>query len=422
MVTTPQVLIVDDSTAVTQWLQERIRQVCGVECAVAGTLAAAERVIRTAEPQFPVAVLDLNLPDARDEEVIQRVQAAGIAVIVLTGSEDAALRRSLLDQGVSDYVRKDSVGVDYVARQVRRMLRSDALHILVVDDSRSYRQYLSGRLRQHGYRVSEARDGAEALELVRGDDRIAMVITDYHMPNMDGLQMTAALRRFKSFDELAIIALSQSGGPELLAQFLRGGASDFLHKSFSTEELFCRVDRNIDALLSLAEARHASNHDYLTGLPNRRDFMRRAARFHEQARSGSHSLVLAMLDADHFKRINDEFGHHVGDLALIAMAGALREASLPEGLCARMGGEEFVLLLPDMTEKDAQIALENLRLAVSRLVVDADHAAVRFTVSIGATMKPGASLDEMVDRADAALYQAKSDGRNRVVMKGAADG
>ena len=410
------VLIVEDSASVTELLQERIEQICGVACAVASTLADAERLLETPQANFAVAVVDLNLPDAREGAVIDRILGAGIPSIVLTGSENPQLRRALLDRGVSDYVKKDSVGVDYVARQIRRMLGAGNHRILMVDDSRSYREYLSGLLVQHGYSVSQAGDGVAGLEMLRQDERIRMVITDYHMPGMDGLQMIAAMRRLKSFDQLAIIALSRSGGPELTARFLKGGASDFLHKSFSTEELFCRVDQNMDMLLSLAEARHASHHDYLTGLPNRRDFMNRATRAHRQAVEDGSGLAVAILDADYFKRINDQYGHYLGDQALVAMATALRQAAGADGICARMGGEEFALLLPERSRAQAQEELDRLRLAVADIVLQGDEGPIRFTVSIGATMVPGTSVEDMLDRADAALYRAKAGGRDRVVI------
>lgn len=410
------VLIVEDSLSVAELLKERITEVCGAQCVVAPTLAAASSLIGAAARDFAVAVLDLNLPDARDGAVIDLILGAGIPSIILTGSENPMLRQSLLDRGVSDYVKKDAVGVDYVARQIRRMLNADSYRILIVDDSRSYREYLTGLLEQHGYQVSQAEDGAAGLAKLQEDDSIRMVITDFHMPHMDGLQMTAAMRRIKSFDQLAIIALSQSGAPDLLTRFLRGGASDFLHKSFSVEELFCRVDQNIDILISLAEARHASNHDYLTGLPNRRDFMRRATRLRETAVAEASALCVAVLDADHFKRLNDQYGHHMGDIALIELARMLRQAAGEHGLCARMGGEEFALFLPRCTRERAAVALEALRLAVSEIVLENAAHPVSFTVSIGATMDPGKSIGDMLDRADAALYSAKSAGRNRVVI------
>lgn len=363
-----------------------------------------------------MAVLDLNLPDAPQGAAIDLVLGEGIPFIILTGSEHPGLRKSLLDRGASDYVQKDSVGIDYVARQVRRILQAGDHRILIVDDSRSFREYLSALLVQHGYSVCTAADGLEGLEALKQDDSIRMVITDYHMPRMDGLKMTSAMRRFRSFEQLAIIALSQSGGPELLAKFLKGGASDFLHKSFSIEELFCRVDQNIEMLISLAAARHASNHDYLTGLPNRRHFMSRGRHRHEESLADSTALVVAIVDADHFKQINDRFGHHVGDLALVSMAKALRQAVGAGGLCARMGGEEFAILLPQCGRAHAQELLEALRQTVAALVLQNDGEPVRFTISIGATNAPGKGLEDMLDRADAALYQAKSAGRNRVVM------
>ncbi len=410
------VLIVEDSVSVAELLRERIGECCGTQCAVARTLADAQALIAGTPLGFSVAVLDLNLPDAREGDVLDPIMDAGIPSIVLTGSEDEALRQSVLARGVSDYVKKDAVGVDYVARQIRRMLNADRYRILIVDDARSYREYLGGLLEQHGYLVTQAEDGEAGLQKLQHDDSIRMVITDYHMPRMNGLQMTAAMRRLKSFDQLGIIALSQSGAPDLLTRFLRGGASDFLHKSFSVEELFCRVDQNIDILISLAEARHASNHDYLTGLPNRRDFMRRATVLRDSALADATGVCVAVIDADHFKRLNDQYGHHMGDVALIELAQALRQAAGEHGLCARMGGEEFALLLARCTRERAAGVLETLRCAVSEVVLENATDPVSFTVSIGATIEPGKSLEDMLDRADAALYSAKSGGRDRVVF------
>ena len=412
------VLIVEDSPSVAELLQDRLAGIAGARCQVAPTLAQARCLIEADGAQYAVAVLDLNLPDAREGAVLDLVLGAGIPSIVLTGSDNAKVRQAVLDRGVSDYVTKDSVGIDYVARQIRRMLRAGDHRILIVDDSRSYREYLAGLLSQHGYQVSTAADGLAGLSALEQDASIRMVITDYHMPRMDGLQMTAAMRRLKSFEHLAIIALSQSGGPELLAKFLKGGASDFLHKSFSTEELFCRVDQNIDMLLSLAEARHASNHDYLTGLPNRRDFMSRARGLHQQACRNATGLMTAILDADHFKQINDRFGHHLGDQALIALARVLGEHGGQQGLAARLGGEEFALMLPVIGCEQAEHRLEALRADVAAIELSHTGEIVRFTVSIGATIDPGRGVEEMLDRADAALYRAKSTGRNRVVVVG----
>ncbi|MEE4296932.1 MAG: response regulator, partial [Wenzhouxiangella sp.] len=123
------------------------------------------------------------------------IRKAGVPAIVLSSSSDEKIRERALAAGASDYVSKDTFGVDYVARQIRRMLQAAQNRILIVDDSRSFREHMSSLLQQHGYQTVQAGDGEQGLAAVKRDPSISMVITDYHMPRMDGLKMTVALRR-----------------------------------------------------------------------------------------------------------------------------------------------------------------------------------------------------------------------------------
>lgn len=398
-------------------LAASINSVDCIQCRVAASYAEARRLLDQYRDGFFVAVLDLNLPDAPDGEIIDLVQPYGIPIVVLTGNEEHASRETMFERGVADYVVKDSlVGIDYVARLVKRMAQNHSTDVLVVDDSRTFRQFVETLLERHGYRVLGAADGREGLEQLQAHPDIRLVITDYNMPRMDGLEMVAEIRKIRSHEEVAIICVSDTRKEGGVARFLKGGASDYLHKPFCIEEFYCRVDQNIDMLRVVRRARDAANRDFLTGLYNRRYFFEHARRLHERARYGELHIVLAMIDADHFKSINDTFGHQAGDDALVELAAVLRDQVEGRGLVARFGGEEFVCVFQPDRKADIALFLEQLRQKIGAIDRRVEGKRLPISVSIGATLQLRGSLDEMLAIADEAVYTAKRQGRNRVVL------
>jgi diguanylate cyclase (GGDEF)-like protein len=164
------------------------------------------------------------------------------------------------------------------------------------------------------------------------------------------------------------------------------------------------------------ELREASLTDALTGTLNRAGFEQRALRLLHRAQRDGRGVAMLMMDADHFKRINDELGHPAGDTALRMLVRAAREALRPSDLLGRHGGEEFVALLVDVSPQAAQAAAERLRATIAGTRIDIDGQRLGLTVSIGLSTHAGAGyeLHRLVSRADAAVYRAKARGRNRV--------
>jgi diguanylate cyclase (GGDEF)-like protein len=198
------------------------------------------------------------------------------------------------------------------------------------------------------------------------------------------------------------------------------GASDFLPKPFLREEFFCRVLQNLDILGYIETMREAAFRDYLTGLRNRKYFFERCPEMHLAAQAGGPPIAVAMVDVDHFKRVNDTYGHDGGDVALTHLAALLREHLPGADPVARFGGEEFCALIPGGDRATAARLFEELRRQVEASVAHLGEQPIRFTVSAGVALRPGASLSEMVSRADELLYQAKESGRNRVILEPAA--
>lgn len=410
------VLVVEDSRALQGLLSSYLNDLYGLKAICASCLAETRAQLAAGPERFFCAVLDLNLPDAPNGEVVNLVQQQGIPVIVLTGSVDAALRETMIGKQVVDYfVKRNLSEIEHVAHVVNRLWENRQIKVLIVDDSRTFRNYLQSLLDSYRYQTFAASNGQEALNLLAAHPDTSLVITDVNMPEMNGLVLIETIRRQYRREDLVVIGMSDIAKPGLSALLLKTGANDFIAKPFQVEELFCRVTQNTNMMSYVRQLRQAATLDFLTGLANRRHALELGEALYAKARRGHFTMALAMIDADHFKSINDRFGHLVGDEALKAIAAALRQTWRDADVLGRYGGEEFLGLVAIQPEIDIEAVFEQARAAVATidLIVDGQRAAL--TVSIGFTTELGHSLIQMIEWADNAVYQAKTEGRNRVV-------
>lgn len=268
-------------------------------------------------------------------------------------------------------------------------------------------------LQVQGLQVVVAHDGLEGLESLERHRDIKLAIVDHEMPNMDGFNFLLNVRRKLGKDRLAVIGVAGAGNLKLSAQFLKLGANDFISKPCSYDELVCRVSQTLEMQENLEAVRYVANHDYLTGLLNRRAFFEQGGRlFEEHIRAGA-GLGVAVMDIDFFKKINDSHGHGGGDIVLKHFARLLEEYFQHE-LVARVGGEEFFVLFKD--DQHAAAQCEGFRALVENSQVYFGDTLITHTISIGLTFRVQSGLDDMLKAADENLYQAKQSGRNRVVM------
>jgi two-component system, cell cycle response regulator len=289
--------------------------------------------------------------------------------------------------------------------------------VLVAESSAEIRDDLLRRLAERGNRVAGAGEGDEAMRLV-AREAPDVILLDQELAGVGGMEV---LDRLRARDELAampVIMLTGSGDHELMLEALRRGAHDYLRKPFDPAELDARVlaalrvKRLHDALLEANRrlARQALTDD-LTGLANRRHGGRQLER--EVALCVRHGRLLALLrvDVDHFKLINDSHGHEAGDQVLVEVARRLERAVRGGDELARWGGDEFVAILPGTDKAGALRAAERLRAAVSESPI---AVAGPVTISVGWAHWAGDTPDDLLARADRALYRAKDDGRDTV--------
>ncbi len=297
--------------------------------------------------------------------------------------------------------------------------------ILVIDDSQTMRSQIIRTLREADLfdRYFEAGDGLEGFKILTGN-KVDLVLRDLVMPRMDGFKFMSLLKAHEEFDDIPLIMLTGRGDREFKIKGLETGASDYLTKPFDDGELIARTRVHLkvkelrDELKRSNELlRELSVTDPLTHLYNRRYLMDVLAREFQRVQRTGGDLSLAVLDIDHFKRINDSYGHQNGDTVLAAVAEATRAELRTYDIAVRYGGEEFVVVLPATPLTDGRTVAERLRRGVERTVFPEPMAALAVTVSVGVASYPAErvdSVDALIRMADDALYRAKSGGRNRV--------
>lgn len=412
-----KILLVEDSRMFSAVLSHRFETELGLAVTHCSSLKMLNETLETAGIDFTMAVIDLNLPDAAHGEALDVAVAHNIPTIVFTASFDIATRNRIMERSVVDYVLKDSeFALDNLVSAVRRAIANRLTRVLVVDDLPSARKMLTDLLQAQQFKVAEASTGVEALAMLEQFDDIEVVVTDYNMPDMNGHELTRRIRHRHGSDRMRIIGISSSNDRLLSATFLKAGASDFIYRPYVPEELQCRIALNVETLTQLKQLRAAAASDYLTGLYNRRYFYDHGPKLVNECLRRQRPSSVAILDIDHFKNLNDTYGHEIGDQVLKAVASRLQ--SLFEGsgnLLSRLGGEEFSILFTEMNSRAATALCDEVRLSLANLKVHADDEELSVTVSIGVAEIVGyEAFDNYLNAADQFLYMAKHNGRNQV--------
>jgi diguanylate cyclase (GGDEF)-like protein len=409
------VLIVEDSKTFGSLLQRNVVRELGCEVVWVRSLAECRDLLASSSTPFDAALLDLNLPDAPEGQVVDLVLERKIPSIVFTGEISDNLRDIIWSKRIVDYVLKESIhNLEYVTKLLRRILRNKGLKVLVADDSKLARGYIASLLEAHGYEVLRASDGAQALAIVESDPEIRLVVSDYNMPDMNGAALTKAIRQVTQPESLFIIGVSSQGSYLTSVAMLKNGANDFITRPFQAEEFYCRISQNVDMLNLIEDLTGMANRDFLTGLSNRKCLHETGKQLFANQLRGNLRLATAIIDIDHFKAINDSFGHDAGDAVLRHFAALLKERFRETDMLARYGGEEFCVLSMNRDKDQAFEVFDSFRREVAARPAVHDGREISCTVSIGVYTGGSASFEGLLKAADDLMYRSKREGRNRV--------
>ncbi|HCS29615.1 MAG TPA: diguanylate cyclase response regulator [Spongiibacteraceae bacterium] len=298
--------------------------------------------------------------------------------------------------------------------------------ILAIDDTPYNLDILKNGLEDEGFEMVTALSGRKGLELI-DSERPDLVLLDIGMPEMDGHQVLQQIRLSDEYGDLPVIILTANTEDSNLARCLESGANDYVTKPFSFTALIARINNVVrtqsdarDLNRDVAELRDLAYRDDMTGLLNRRAFFDRANAEFEIAKSSDEPMAVTILDIDHFKQINDTYGHAAGDEVLRKFGSLLKSSLRLHDIVGRIGGEEFAVCLPNTTPMQAYSILERLRTHLAKLEFfkNDDGSERPVTVSIGVVGKTDQKeLDGLMILADMALYRAKNQGRNRTIVE-----
>jgi two-component system, cell cycle response regulator len=307
---------------------------------------------------------------------------------------------------------------------------AEATSALVVEDSAVYRKLIGDHLRNWGFGVTLATSGSEAWEILKKTDSPKLVLLDWVLPDLDGIDLCKRIREAGSSggESIApyiyVILLTSNEGRQNMLDAMQAGADDYLVKPFDELELKARllVGKRIldlqDELVAARESmRHAATHDSLTGLMNRGEIVAMLERELERARRERTTVGVILGDIDHFKNVNDTFGHLFGDEALREVGRRLRAQLRVYDGVGRYGGEEFLMVLPHCDLSNALLRADELRQDIARTPVVCSGEEKLITMSMGVAVSAGEGKNEietLLHQADTGLYAAKEKGRNRI--------
>jgi two-component system cell cycle response regulator len=304
--------------------------------------------------------------------------------------------------------------------------RSLNTRVLVADDDPISRRILTSFLTKWNYDVTAVADGTSALQVLDREDTPRLAVLDWMMPGMEGVQICRLIRERADRPYIYVLLLTARTEKQDLLEGLKLGADDYLTKPFDAQELQARLhvgERILDLqdrlIAAKEELRFRATHDALTGIPNRGAVLDAIKREHSRQVRESSSFGVIMADLDHFKSVNDTYGHLCGDAVLKEAARRITACTRPYDIVGRYGGEEFLIVV---AHADASITLalaERMRKAIQSEPIITDAGEISATASFGAVVSANASTTDpkmLVQLADEALYRAKRLGRDRSEM------
>lgn len=455
---TARVLIVDDIPTNVRLLEARLT----AEYYEVLTASSGQEALTICQSQeVDIVLLDVMMPEMDGFEVCRRLKADPkthhIPVLMVTALDQPSDRVQGLDAGADDFLTKPVDDTQLMAR-VKSLVRlksltdelraraltgqqiasEDALRvmdsispsggsILIIDTDQRHAERIRNFLVPE-HQVDILTQPADAVFQVSGGS-YELALVSMSLDDFDPLRVCSQVRTVEHTRNLPIILMADPADKPRVVRALDLGINDFIHRPVERNELMARVRTQIRRHRYALELRQSVNNtlamavtDVLTGLYNRRYFERHLSVMLGKAQEQERDLALMILDIDHFKAVNDTYGHDIGDAVLREFSARLRRNIRGVDLACRFGGEEFVVLMPDTDFAQADAVAERVRQSISEQMFDIGAPRpLSVTVSVGVSLNDGQvdTPEGMIKRADVALYRAKREGRNRVIFDAA---
>lgn len=423
------VLVIDHSILLQQQIKKSINDTLEINCDTATTEKEALELLQ--KNSYDLIIAELHLSDSSGNLIGNLVREKN-RIIVITDSKNEEDREKLISIQIVDYFYKtdEKSIINYLINSITRLQKNANATVAICDDSRTARLLIRQEVVSQNLGYIELEDGQQAHECIMNQDlKINLLITDVVMPNMNGIDLIRHIRHKYNASELPVLALSGSNKHSLVAQLLKTGANDYVDKPIKNEEFLTRINILLDHSRLykhnkelIENLRTVATTDFLTKLYNRNYFYSTIKVIQAQAKRHNHPYGVIMVDIDFFKKVNDSYGHDVGDIALKSVAATIKRCSRESDIACRWGGEEFLILVPDTNIEELVNFSQRIRKIIkSTPVINGDSdLAFNLTASFGVALSKKENcenVEEIIAEADQKLYKAKESGRNCVVFE-----
>ncbi|MDB2562287.1 diguanylate cyclase [Sulfurimonas sp.] len=424
-----KILVIEDSLMLLHGIKTIIKEELTIDCDIASSEKDAMDLLQ--KNSYDLVIADIYLPDSSGNFIGYLVRKKH-RIIIITASENEEKRAKIASLPIVDYLYKtDETSIlNYLVNSIRRIQKNEKSIVMICDDSQLSRLQVRQLITQQNLPYIELKDGQEAYDCIIQDQvKIDLLITDVNMPKMDGINLIRYIRHHFTNNELPVLAFSSSDKASLVAELLKTGANDYISKPINNEEFLTRLNISLDQSRLYAENQKLiqdlkimSETDFLTKLYNRSYFYRAIKLVQTQAKRHKQAYGIVMLDIDHFKLVNDNYGHDAGDNALVSVAKTLLDTARESDIICRWGGEEFLILVPNTTIEELSGFGERLRSTIESTPITSLDSPLKFnlTASIGISISVSSNIENVenvIFNADQKLYQAKNSGRNCVVFQ-----
>ncbi len=421
-----KILIVDDSSTSRKIVKLELKN-GGFETIEAESGETGLEILEDRE--IDLIILDVEMKGMDGFEFARRIKEnpsfMNIPIIMLSSIADPLIIKRAFESGIVEYFTKPFKHgelLNFVKEIIKPAPEHQALkRIVVIDDSKAQISVIKHLLIRNWKEAITFESPREALNYIKNNDNIDLVLTDLYMPEIKGIELSKEIKRIR--EELPVIGISATRSKESVLSALSSGMDDFLYIPFFEEELNLRIDLQIklyEEIKDLNETnkklKELSFKDPLTSLLNRRAIFEHLEAEFERAKRNNTTMSVVMFDIDHFKRVNDTYGHQKGDEVLKMFSKILREEVRAYDTPARVGGEEFLLLLPHTDKTTSLKVAERIREAVKKSEVDGIRITVSGGISSSEELKENEKLSDLIRKADERLYMAKESGRDRIVI------
>ncbi|PTQ89027.1 diguanylate cyclase [Agitococcus lubricus] len=411
------VYIIEDDVLLAEEIQTQL-SIYGWQAVVFHQIRDLENALLK---QLPAAmIVDIMLPegDSAGTDFVKKIQQQYqglIPVIIISSRWDWQSRLAAAQAGANAYLTKP-IDFGILAERLDILtLRNEGIpyQVLVIEDNELLAEHYAAVLTNAGMHVETLKDPTQLLAMLEHFSP-ELVLLDLYMPHCNGIEVARVIRQDTQFIDLPIVFLSTESGRHLQLAAMQSGADDFLQKPIQAQELVMAVKQRAERFRSLREL---IRQDRMTGLLNHIAFrLQLEFELARQQRTGS-LLSMVMLDIDYFKKVNDQYGHPIGDRVIKSLAKLLTNRLRKTDVIGRYGGEEFGIIMPDTHPDDALKVMNQLREEFAQLIHMSQQQEFSTTFSAGLVVaKYNYQVDDLFQYADQALYQAKQQGRNCVVL------